>query len=125
MAIHPNQVAAINAIFTPKPEEVARAHEIVQAFADNPDAGVLAIRGHMVDRAHVKGAERILARAKAAEYFDVAGAYSAALSFSLAIASSGVGRSMEKMVSGRDDARSPCSPGAQWGAWRRCRRCRP
>ena len=66
MAIHPNQVAAINEIFTPKPEEVALAQEIVQAFADNPDAGVLAIRGQMVDRAHVKGAERILARAKAA-----------------------------------------------------------
>jgi citrate lyase subunit beta/citryl-CoA lyase len=66
MAIHPNQVAAINDIFTPKPEAVALAQEIVQAFADNPDAGVLAIHGQMVDRAHVKGAERILARAKAA-----------------------------------------------------------
>jgi citrate lyase subunit beta / citryl-CoA lyase len=64
MAIHPNQVAAINEIFTPKPEEVARAREIVRAFADTPDAGVLAIGGHMVDRAHVKGAERVLARAK-------------------------------------------------------------
>jgi citrate lyase subunit beta/citryl-CoA lyase len=64
MAIHPNQVAAINEIFTPKPEEVARAREIVRAFADTPDAGVLAIGGHMVDRAHVKGAERILARVK-------------------------------------------------------------
>jgi citrate lyase subunit beta/citryl-CoA lyase len=66
MAIHPSQVAPINEIFTPRPEEVARAQEIVKAFADAPDAGVLAIRGHMVDRAHVKGAERILARAKAA-----------------------------------------------------------
>ena len=66
MAIPPNQVAAINEIFTPKPEEVARAQEIVKAFADHPDAGVLAIAGHMVDRAHVKGAERMLARAKSA-----------------------------------------------------------
>ena len=66
MAIHPNQVAAINEIFTPKPEEVALAQEVVQAFADNPDAGVLAIKGNMVDRAHVKGAERILSRARAA-----------------------------------------------------------
>jgi citrate lyase subunit beta / citryl-CoA lyase len=66
MAIHPHQVAAINEIFTPKPEQVALAQEIVQAFADNPDAGVLAIRAQMVDRAHVKGAELILARAKAA-----------------------------------------------------------
>jgi citrate lyase subunit beta/citryl-CoA lyase len=64
MAIHPNQVAAINEIFTPKPDEVARAQAIVKAFADTPDAGVLAIGGRMVDRAHVKGAERVLARAK-------------------------------------------------------------
>ena len=63
MAIHPNQVAAINELFTPKPEEVALAQEVVKAFADNPEAGVLAIRGNMVDRAHVKGAERTLARA--------------------------------------------------------------
>jgi citrate lyase subunit beta / citryl-CoA lyase len=66
MAIHPNQVAAINEAFTPSSEQVARAEAIVQAFAGNPQAGVLAIGGHMVDKAHVKGAERILARAKAA-----------------------------------------------------------
>jgi len=66
MAIHPNQVAAINAAFTPGADEIAVAEEIVRAFADNPDAGVIAIRGHMVDRAHVVRAERILARAKVA-----------------------------------------------------------
>jgi len=38
----------------------------MKAFADNPEAGVLAIRGQMVDRAHIARAERILARAKAA-----------------------------------------------------------
>ncbi len=65
-AIHPDQVGAINEIFTPTPEEIAAAEEIRKAFADNPEAGVLAIRGHMVDRAHIAGAERILARAKAA-----------------------------------------------------------
>ena len=65
MAIHPNQVAVINEIFTPAAEEIAVSEEIVKAFADNPDAGVLGIRGQMVDRAHVARAERILARAKA------------------------------------------------------------
>jgi citrate lyase subunit beta/citryl-CoA lyase len=64
MAIHPNQVAVINELFTPSAEEVAAAQEIVKAFADKPEAGVLAIGGHMVDLAHVKGAERTLARAK-------------------------------------------------------------
>jgi citrate lyase subunit beta/citryl-CoA lyase len=66
MAIHPGQVAVINAAFTPSAEEIALSREIVQAFADNPQAGVIGIRGHMVDRAHIVGAERILARAKAA-----------------------------------------------------------
>ena len=45
----------------------ALAEEIVQAFAANPEAGVLGIRGQMVDKAHVARAERILARAKAAQ----------------------------------------------------------
>lgn len=65
-AIHPNQVPVINEIFTPTAEEVGAAEELIKAFADNPGAGVLAIRGHMVDRAHIARAERILARAKAA-----------------------------------------------------------
>lgn len=67
MAIHPNQVATINDVFTPKPDEIALSEEIVQAFAANPEAGVLGIRGHMVDKAHAARAERLLARAKAAK----------------------------------------------------------
>jgi citrate lyase subunit beta / citryl-CoA lyase len=66
MAIHPAQIGPINAAFTPSADEVAFAREIVQLFADNPDAGALAHRGQMVDKAHVARAERILARAKAA-----------------------------------------------------------
>jgi len=66
MAIHPSQVDAINAAFTPTADEVALAEEIVQAFASNPEAGVIAIEGSMVDRAHVVRAERLLARARAA-----------------------------------------------------------
>jgi citrate lyase subunit beta/citryl-CoA lyase len=66
MAIHPSQVAAMNAAFTPSAEEVTQAQEIVALFADNPQAGALTWRGQMVDKAHVARAERILARAKAA-----------------------------------------------------------
>src|SRR5262245_32925525 len=66
MAIHPAQVPVINELFTPTAEEVGSAQEVVQLFAENPDAGVLAHRGQMVDRAHVVRAERILARAKSA-----------------------------------------------------------
>jgi citrate lyase subunit beta/citryl-CoA lyase len=65
MAIHPNQVAVINELFTPRPEEIAVSEEIVKAFADNPQVGVIGIRGQMIDRPHLVRAERILARAKA------------------------------------------------------------
>jgi citrate lyase subunit beta/citryl-CoA lyase len=64
MAIHPNQVAVINELFTPKPEEIAVSEEIVKAFADDPQAGVIGLRGQMIDRAHLVRAQRILARAK-------------------------------------------------------------
>jgi len=66
MAIHPNQVAVMNEAFTPSTTEVELSSEIIRFFADNPEAGVVAIRGHMVDKAHVARAERILARAKSA-----------------------------------------------------------
>jgi citrate lyase subunit beta/citryl-CoA lyase len=66
LAIHPDQVATINAAFTPAAEAVARARAIVDAFAANPDAGVLGIGGEMVDRPHIKRAERLLAAAKVA-----------------------------------------------------------
>jgi citrate lyase subunit beta/citryl-CoA lyase len=67
MAIHPGQVAVINAAFTPSAEEVAAAEELVRLFADRPGAGALAHRGQMVDRPHLTRAERTLARAKAAQ----------------------------------------------------------
>src|SRR5690606_24469596 len=43
MAIHPAQVATINAVFTPTPEAIARARAIVAAFAGNPGLGVVGI----------------------------------------------------------------------------------
>lgn len=66
LAIHPGQVSAINAAFTPSDVEVARAQRIVDAFAATPGAGVVAIDGEMVDMPHLKRAERLLARARLA-----------------------------------------------------------
>ncbi|HMO74260.1 MAG TPA: CoA ester lyase [Sphingopyxis sp.] len=63
MAIHPSQVAPINAAFTPSPDEVARAQEIVDAFAANPGAGVLQLGGKMIDAPHLKQARHILSLA--------------------------------------------------------------
>lgn len=63
LAIHPAQVAVINAAFTPSTDEVRHAEEIVAAFEANPGAGVLSIGGRMVDRPHLVQAMRVLGRA--------------------------------------------------------------
>jgi citrate lyase subunit beta/citryl-CoA lyase len=62
MAIHPAQVPVINEAFTPSAEAVAWARAVVQAFAEQPEAGVVGIAGEMLDRPHLKRAERLLAR---------------------------------------------------------------
>jgi citrate lyase subunit beta/citryl-CoA lyase len=59
-AIHPGQVAAINAAFTPSAEEVAHAQAIIAAFAENPGAGVISLDGKMVDKPHLVAARRLL-----------------------------------------------------------------
>ena len=64
LAIHPAQVAAINAAFTPSEEEVAHARTIIEAFEAQPDAGVLSVGGKMVDLPHLTQARRILERAR-------------------------------------------------------------
>lgn len=63
MAIHPDQVAVINAVFTPTPESLAKAQAVVDAFAAAGNPGVVAIDGKMYDRPHLRLAERLLARA--------------------------------------------------------------
>jgi citrate lyase subunit beta/citryl-CoA lyase len=62
--IHPNQIACANAAFSPSPEEVARAREVVAAFASAEAEGKGAIRlGYrMVERLHLEAAHRLLAR---------------------------------------------------------------
>ncbi|MES3055145.1 CoA ester lyase [Sphingomonas faeni] len=63
MAIHPAQVATINAAFTPDAAQIAHARAIVAAFAAQPGAGALQVDGRMVDAPHLKQARRILDRA--------------------------------------------------------------
>ncbi len=60
MALHPAQVATINAAFTPDAATIARAQAIVDAFAASPHAGALQVDGRMVDAPHLKQARRIL-----------------------------------------------------------------
>ncbi len=63
MAIHPSQVAVINAAFTPSAEERAKAQAIVDLFAAHPGAGALQLDGRMVDAPHLKAATALLALA--------------------------------------------------------------
>lgn len=73
MAIHPAQVPVINAAFTPSAEAVAQSAAIVEAFAAAGNPGVVGLDGKMVDRPHLRLAERLLARAKAAGVYPAHG----------------------------------------------------
>ena len=66
MAIHPAQVPVINAVFTPTPEDIARARAILAAFEAAGNPGVVGLDGEMLDRPHQRRAEKLLARAAAA-----------------------------------------------------------
>lgn len=61
MAIHPDQVAIINAAFAPSEAELVWAQRVVDLFAANPDAGTLGMDGAMLDLPHLKRAQTILA----------------------------------------------------------------
>ena len=63
MAIHPAQVAIINRVFTPSEEELTHARAVVAAFAEAGDVGVVGLNGTMLDRPHLRQAERLIARA--------------------------------------------------------------
>jgi citrate lyase subunit beta/citryl-CoA lyase len=63
IAIHPDQIAIINACFSPSPADVARARRVVAAFAAQPGAGTIGIDGKMYDRPHLTAAEKTLAAA--------------------------------------------------------------
>lgn len=62
VAIHPSQVAPINAQFAPSGDDVALARKIVAAFQENDDAvGTIGIDGKMFDIPHLKRAQHLLA----------------------------------------------------------------
>jgi len=60
MCIHPDQVGPINKAFTPSAEAIARARQIVEAFASAGNPGVLAVQGEMLDAPHLKAAQALL-----------------------------------------------------------------
>ena len=60
MAIHPGQIPVINQAFTASDEELAWARRVVAVFAENPEAGTIALDGRMVDKPHLTLARRLL-----------------------------------------------------------------
>jgi citrate lyase subunit beta / citryl-CoA lyase len=64
LAIHPAQVAPIHAAFSPTAAEIEWAQRVVAALAGNAGQGAVALDGRMIDRPHLKQAERILAAAR-------------------------------------------------------------
>jgi len=63
--IHPSQVDAANAAFTPGETETVWAQRVVGAFADpaNAGKGALALDGRMIERLHLDAARAVLAAA--------------------------------------------------------------
>jgi citrate lyase subunit beta / citryl-CoA lyase len=61
--IHPGQIEACNAIFTPPADEVARARRIIAAFErpENASRGAISLDGQMVERLHADMALRTIA----------------------------------------------------------------
>lgn len=65
LAIHPDQVAPINAAFTPTEAERQHAQRVIAAFAAAGGAGVASLDGQMIDRPHLLQARRVLAASAA------------------------------------------------------------
>jgi citrate lyase subunit beta / citryl-CoA lyase len=63
LAIHPDQVEAINAAFTPSAADIDYARRVVAAFASG--AGVASLEGKMLDQPHLKQARHVLAMVEA------------------------------------------------------------
>lgn len=67
--IHPSQIEACNAAFTPGADEISRAREILAAFEkpENAGKGAIQLGGQMVERLHMEMAKRTVAIADAIE----------------------------------------------------------
>jgi citrate lyase subunit beta / citryl-CoA lyase len=65
-AVHPGQLDAINAAFTPVDDELAHARAILEALARAQGRGAVELDGEMIDEASRKLALQVVARGRAA-----------------------------------------------------------
>jgi citrate lyase subunit beta/citryl-CoA lyase len=61
LCIHPGQIEIVQAAFTPSDDQVLWAQQVLAGFAANPGAGVFTLDGKMIDRPHLRLADRIMA----------------------------------------------------------------
>jgi citrate lyase subunit beta / citryl-CoA lyase len=61
-AIHPRQLAVVNAVFTPTDDELAAAQDVLDRLAAAPSGGALDRDGRFVDEAVARSARDVLAR---------------------------------------------------------------
>jgi citrate lyase subunit beta/citryl-CoA lyase len=71
-ALHPDQIAVVNEVFSPSRDELTRASSIMEALrgAGDDGRGALALEGEMIDEATRKSAEDLVARGRAAGLID-------------------------------------------------------
>lgn len=62
-AIHPKQIAILNQVFSPDPEEVVYARKVIDAF-DAANTGVVVVDGKLIERPVLRTMHRVLARAE-------------------------------------------------------------
>lgn len=72
-AVHPEQLAIINLEFTPQPEELSRAHAILETLRTAEGRGAVEFEGAMIDEASRKQALEMVARARAAGLEELSG----------------------------------------------------
>lgn len=64
-AVHPDQLAIINATFTPTADQVDRARAVLEALSSAQGRGAVELHGEMIDEASRKLALQVVARGRA------------------------------------------------------------
>ena len=62
-AVHPRQIAALNEVFTPAPDRIARARRIIAEF-EAADTGLVVIDGKLIEKPVLREMHRIVAIAE-------------------------------------------------------------